>query len=119
MFDKLEDVTYASFGIVPQEFYKNKFNSVPSHDYLADPVNRFLLGASRIRHLCRELQGGRVLDLGCGCGPYGLTLKQHGYADHLTGIDLDPDCAKRAGECYDEVVHSSGAGSAAFSRWQF
>ena len=59
MFDKLEDVTYTSFGIVPQEFYKNKFNSVPSHDYLSDPVNRFLLGASRIRHLCRELQGGR------------------------------------------------------------
>lgn len=58
MFDKLEDVTYTSFGIVPQEFYKNKFNSVPSHDYLSDPVNPFSARSTQNRHLCPGASGG-------------------------------------------------------------
>lgn len=104
MFDNLSDVTYEAFGIIPQEFYKNKFNTVPHHDYLADPVNRFLLGAERVRYLCDQLNGGIVLDLGCGGGPYGMTLKRNKKADYLVGIDLDPECIRRAGEHYDKVV---------------
>lgn len=104
MFDNLSEVTYEAFGIIPQDFYKNKFNAVPHHDYLADPVNRFLLGSERIRYLCEQLNGGTVLDLGCGCGPYGMTLKKNGKADYLVGIDLDSECIRRAGEHYDKVV---------------
>lgn len=104
MFKDLSEVTYEAFGINPAEFYKNKFNAVPHHDYFADPVNNYLLGASRVRFLCSQLSGGSVLDLGCGGGPYGMTLKENKKADFLVGIDLDPDCVKRAGEHYDKVM---------------
>ena len=104
MFKDLSEVTYESFGIDPVEFYKNKFNAVPHHDYFADPVNNYLLGASRVRFLCSQLSGGSVLDLGCGGGPYGMTLKENKKADFLVGIDLDPDCVRRAGEHYDKVM---------------
>ena len=103
MFQRLEDVTYEAFGIDPKTFYKNKFNSVPHTDYFANPVNRFLLGAERMRYLAGKLPGGRVLDVGCGGGPYGMTIKKNHLADSLVGIDLDPDCIRRAGEYYDEV----------------
>ena len=62
MFKNLSEVTYEAFGINAAEFYANKFNSVPHHDYFANPVNKFLLGASRVRFLCEQLSGGRVLD---------------------------------------------------------
>ena len=104
MFKNLSEVTYEAFGINAAEFYANKFNSVPHHDYFANPVNKFLLGASRVRFLCEQLSGGRVLDIGCGGGPYGMTIKENKKADYLVGIDLDPDCIKRAGEHYDEVM---------------
>ena len=103
MFQRLEDVTYEAFGIDPKVFYRNKFNSVPHTDYFANPVNKFLLGAARMRYLASCLSGGDVLDIGCGGGPYGMTIKNNHLADRLVGIDLDPDCARRAGEHYDRV----------------
>jgi 2-polyprenyl-3-methyl-5-hydroxy-6-metoxy-1,4-benzoquinol methylase len=46
---------------------------------------------------------GRVLDIGCGAGGVGRSIR--GRAEHLTGIELDPDAADRAQEIYD-VVHT-------------
>ncbi len=104
MFKKLEDVTYEAFGIKTSAFYKNKFNRVPHQDYMASPVTMFHIGSGRIKYLLRELSGGKVLDIGCGNGHYGMTLKKHGAADYLVGVDLDAECLKQAKRYYDEVV---------------
>lgn len=104
MFDDLTEVTYEAFGINPAEFYADRFNKVPHYNYFSNPVNLFHLGSSRIRYLCDQLSGGKVLDLGCGGGPYGMTLKENKKVDYLVGIDLDPDCIELAKEQYDEVI---------------
>jgi 2-polyprenyl-3-methyl-5-hydroxy-6-metoxy-1,4-benzoquinol methylase len=44
---------------------------------------------------------GRVLDIGCGAGGVGRSIRDR--ADHLTGIELDPVAAERARAAYDEV----------------
>jgi SAM-dependent methyltransferase len=49
---------------------------------------------------------GRVLDIGCGAGGVGRAIRDR--AEHLTGIELDPDAAARAREVYD-VVHTGAA----------
>lgn len=46
---------------------------------------------------------GRVLDIGCGAGGVGRSLRSRAVT--LTGIELDPDAAERARETYD-VVHT-------------
>ena len=90
MFQRLEDVTYEAFGIDPKTFYKNKFNSVPHTDYFANPVNRFLLGAERMRYLAGKLPGGRVLDVGCGSGILSLVAAKLGVK-RILGIEIEPD----------------------------
>jgi 2-polyprenyl-3-methyl-5-hydroxy-6-metoxy-1,4-benzoquinol methylase len=45
---------------------------------------------------------GRVLDVGCGAGGVGRTIR--GRAEGLVGIELDPDAAAVAREVYDEVL---------------
>jgi len=45
---------------------------------------------------------GRVLDVGCGAGRVGMTLRDAG-ASHLVGIELDPDAARRARKVFDVV----------------
>ena len=44
---------------------------------------------------------GSVLDIGCGAGGVGRALRAR--ADTLTGIEIDPVAAARAGESYDAV----------------
>ncbi|MDQ3721272.1 MAG: class I SAM-dependent methyltransferase [Actinomycetota bacterium] len=46
---------------------------------------------------------GRVLDIGCGAGGVGRTLRAAG-ARELVGIELDPVAAARAREVFDEVL---------------
>jgi len=45
---------------------------------------------------------GRVLDVGCGAGGVGQTLREH--ATRLVGIELDEQAAALAREVYDEVL---------------
>jgi ubiquinone/menaquinone biosynthesis C-methylase UbiE len=98
------DITYASFGIDPVEFYKGRFAGGPGIvDYLADAANLFDIEFSRLRFLTQQLRGGRVLDLGCGSGPYGTTLKRHCAIERLVGVDLDRECARIAAASYDEA----------------
>ena len=56
--------------------------------------------AELVRLLPRPL--GRVLDVGCGEGGTGGSLRAAGAA-WISGIELDPDAAARAAEEYDEV----------------
>ena len=46
---------------------------------------------------------GRVLDVGCGAGGVGRTIRDR--ADALVGIELDPAAAAVAREVYDQVLN--------------
>jgi 2-polyprenyl-3-methyl-5-hydroxy-6-metoxy-1,4-benzoquinol methylase len=56
--------------------------------------------AELVRLLPRPL--GRVLDVGCGEGRTGTSLRAAG-ATWISGVELDPDAATHAAEAYDEV----------------
>lgn len=47
---------------------------------------------------------GRALDVGCGAGAVGLSLRAAG-ATELVGIEYDEEAAHRAGDVFDRVVH--------------
>jgi SAM-dependent methyltransferase len=103
--EPFDDITYASLGINPTEFYKGKFAGGPGClDYCSDTANLFDIEFARLRFLTQHLTGGHVLDLGCGSGPYGTTLKRHCSVAHLVGVDLDPKCAQIAATTYDEAL---------------
>ena len=57
--------------------------------------------AELVRLLPRPL--GRVLDLGCGEGGTGASLRAAGAAS-ISGVELDPAAAAVAAEAYDEVL---------------
>lgn len=46
----------------------------------------------------------RILDVGCGGGLTGLTLKQMGKASEVVGIEISEKAAKRAKDRIDEVI---------------
>ena len=48
-------------------------------------------------------RGMRVLDLGCGAGALGPTLRAMGFS-HLVGVEIAPEAAARARENYDDVL---------------
>merc|ERR1719353_720578 len=57
-----------------------------------------------ISHICRRLRtGGRVIDLGCGCG---LLAKEAGRRD-IVGIDISPAMVRAAREVMDLVLAES------------
>jgi len=56
--------------------------------------------AELVRLLPRPL--GRVLDVGCGEGRTGASLRAAG-ATSISGVELDPAAAAQAAEAYDEV----------------
>jgi SAM-dependent methyltransferase len=56
--------------------------------------------AELVRLLPRPL--GRVLDVGCGEGGTGRSLREAG-ADWISGVEIDPDAAAAAAAVYDEV----------------
>jgi trans-aconitate methyltransferase len=57
--------------------------------------------AELVRLLPRPL--GRVLDLGCGEGGTGVSLRAAGAAS-ISGVELDPAAAAVAAQAYDEVL---------------
>lgn len=66
-------------------------------DYPAHAHNAFMQAEERamLSLLPADLQGGNVLDAGCGSGRYLLHAKQRG-AGRVLGIDFSPEMLKRA-----------------------
>jgi tRNA (guanine37-N1)-methyltransferase len=48
------------------------------------------LATERMR-IADLLEGEKVLDMFAGVGPFSLTIARHGNAEHVIGIDLNPD----------------------------
>jgi GT2 family glycosyltransferase/SAM-dependent methyltransferase/glycosyltransferase involved in cell wall biosynthesis len=99
--EPLAHITYERLGIDPAKFYAGKF--ISPEVMLTDPAARFSADFSRARFLARNIRGGRVLDLGCGSGPYGRMLKEQCGVAELVGVDLDPACTALAARSYDEA----------------
>jgi tRNA1(Val) A37 N6-methylase TrmN6 len=61
---------------------------------------RFSLDALLLGAFAAPKSGARVLDLGCGCGPAGLWLLMRKMCPKatVTGLDVDPDMVRSAGE---------------------
>ena len=95
------DITYHFFGIDPDKFYSEKFAIDPPEDILAYPVNKFHIDCDRARFLVENINGTRILDVGCGSAPFGKTIKAHTSAQEVYGIDLDPACIELAKRSYD------------------
>lgn len=97
-----DDITYALFGIDPAEFYRSRFAYGPGvENGLADPVLRYDIGYENIRRLVADVQsflpgGGRVLDIGCGAGHYGPTLRANVPRIALHGVDMSSECLAQA-----------------------
>lgn len=64
-------------------------------DYYGNPRVDFLTWVSP--------RGTRALDIGCGAGAFGRTLRHMGFA-YLAGIEIAPEAAARARETYD-LIH--------------
>ena len=97
-----EEVTYELFGINPAEFYATKFACGRGvDDALAHPVYRYEVVWEKIRRLIADLrmllpEGGRVLDIGCGAGPYAPTLLANVPNLRLSGVDMSEACLEQA-----------------------
>lgn len=102
---KHSNITYESLGIDPVIFYSGKFAGSPCRvNFLADPANRFDIEYSRARFLVKNIpSGGLVLDLGCGSGPFGQTLRDECQVKALIGVDMDPVCVRLAEQTYDQA----------------
>lgn len=48
-------------------------------------------------------RGTRALDLGCGAGAFGRTLRDQGFS-YLAGIEMVPEAAARARDTYDLIL---------------
>ena len=48
-------------------------------------------------------RGRRALDLGCGAGAFGRTLRNEGFS-YLAGVEIVPEAAARARETYDLIL---------------
>lgn len=99
---RADEVTYELFGINPAEFYKNKFACGKGLDNALEyPVHRYELTYEKIRRLIADLKaltgaGARVLDIGCGAGPYGPTLLANVPGLVLYGVDMSRKCLSQA-----------------------
>ncbi len=99
-----DDITYELFGIDPQKFYKTKFKfgkSISHWPYSV--ITKYDLNFSGMRLLIDGLhkhynntQQGRILDIGCGSGPLGPTLRCVCPNITLHGIDLSEACLHNA-----------------------
>lgn len=48
-------------------------------------------------------KGTRALDIGCGAGAFGATLRQQGFT-YLVGVEIEPEAAARARQTYDLIL---------------
>ncbi len=102
--ERFDDITYATVGIEPGDFYKDKFVSTPAtYDFLAPPENKYDIEFDRARFLASEIVGPNVLDIGCGSGPYAGAIRAAVKPERMVGIDLDPACVETARTVYDEA----------------
>lgn len=70
------------------------------------------MGYSQLYYKCQRPEliqhikpgNNRILDVGCAEGMLGESLKQHGMASELVGIELFPDAAKVAERRLDRVI---------------
>lgn len=97
-----DHITYETFALEPQSFYAGRFAGGPGIiDYLENPKNFFNIEFGRARFLTKHVKGPRVLDLGCGSGPYAQTMRSHTDSRELIGLDLDSACVAIASKVYD------------------
>lgn len=109
----LEEITYALFGINPEEYYKkrflveNKFNvqaeSLAIKKTILYQKSQYL--SDLIKQIGGEHKQLKVLDVGCGSGLIGARVKHFFPKIQLFGIDMSQDCtavAKING--YDDVI---------------
>jgi ubiquinone/menaquinone biosynthesis C-methylase UbiE len=115
-----DHITYESFGIDPRQFYSGKFKGARGDiDWLAYKPHQFHLEFARARFLARNIKGPRVLDLGCGTGPFAETLRRHSEARELVGLDLDPACVEIAAQVYDHASTFDISGNLPFPDGHF
>ncbi|MCC6145363.1 MAG: glycosyltransferase, partial [Candidatus Hydrogenedentes bacterium] len=50
------------------------------------------------------LHAQRVLDVGCGAGAFGLSLKKQAGVKHVSGLEIVPEAAEKARRVLDEVI---------------
>ena len=98
-------ITYEYLGIDPLSFYQGKFIAGdPTSDLLGQPSCLFDIEYSRVRFLTRNILPGTVLDLGCGSGPWGNTVRKHCNVTRLVGVDMDSRCVEIARRTYDQAL---------------
>lgn len=103
--NRFNHITYESLGIDPVSFYSGKFAGEPGlSNYLGDPINYYDIELDRIQYLVNNLQGSRILDIGCGSAPYGQTIRSNCKVDELVGVDMDEECIEVASQIYDKAI---------------
>ncbi len=108
-----DEITYATFGIDPAEFYATKFHFPGRLDPAAvGGAFRRTINFQKVDFLLEELRsagagtepGLRVLDLGCGSGIYGAWVRHEFPRVSLHGLDMSEACVGTAlGNGYDVV----------------
>lgn len=72
-------------------------------DLTSDSVGNYFKG--RRTTIAENISKGanRILDVGCGAGLFGAYLKLNGYAEHVTGIEINQKAADEASTNLDNV----------------
>lgn len=97
-----DEITYELFGINPAKFYKTKFACGRGLDNaLANPIHRYEITYEKIRLLIADVKtlgapGAKILDIGCGAGPYGPTVLANAPGVVLYGVDMSRRCLSQA-----------------------
>lgn len=81
----------------------------PANKWYSSILENFDISRRRINFLKKHLRyldhkNSLILDIGCGGGGWGLTLKQYGL---IVGIDVSFESLKYASNIYENVIHAS------------